>query len=194
MVDRFQKSRACFYFTEAVISLSLLLSYSSKPFIQSLFVYFWSSNSIVTPVILKDFPEKFKIYEIVSKSVLSILGVISLFLPKTILTTTITVAIFAGINSYFYTKLWWMKRRIEQRLINGEQNLTDPIIFDKELENKNCPICIDDFNDTEAIIKLKSCGHSFHRDCFSNFYTFSLNNENRDVRCPVCRAIVQNRV
>lgn len=49
-----------------------------------------------------------------------------------------------------------------------------------EVPTGNCSICQDEFLTSETSGRLRNCGHCFHRDCASMWYT-------RSVLCPVCR-------
>lgn len=44
----------------------------------------------------------------------------------------------------------------------------------------SCPICVENFDDTDPIIRLRNCNHCFHRTCARSWYRMS-------VHCPVCR-------
>ncbi len=81
---------------------------------------------------------------------------------------------------------------LQQRIINNnnyvrleEQNI---INIDSEIklsettklfEQKSCSICMENFNDTEKIIKLK-CNHCFHKTCIESWIKIKL-------KCPICK-------
>lgn len=44
----------------------------------------------------------------------------------------------------------------------------------------NCPICQEQYRQEDAIIRLRNCSHSFHRQCANTWYSTS-------VHCPLCR-------
>jgi len=48
-------------------------------------------------------------------------------------------------------------------------------------EHPTCPICIDDYqNGGEVIVKTKTCGHFYHKQCLKNWL-------NTARTCPICR-------
>jgi hypothetical protein len=48
------------------------------------------------------------------------------------------------------------------------------------VNNTNCPITLDEFQEGERVIRIEHCGHTFRRDAIQNWFQ-------RNVRCPVCR-------
>ena len=49
----------------------------------------------------------------------------------------------------------------------------------EELLNKECCICLEDFNNNEKIIAL-NCGHNFHKKCIKKWLV-------RKNSCPLCQ-------
>ncbi|TFK34677.1 hypothetical protein BDQ12DRAFT_613122, partial [Crucibulum laeve] len=52
--------------------------------------------------------------------------------------------------------------------------------------DKRCPICLDDYESTSTVLKLRECSHWMHRDCLQQW----LGTANT---CPVCRKPVSNQ-
>jgi hypothetical protein len=48
------------------------------------------------------------------------------------------------------------------------------------VNNTNCPITLDEFQEGEQVIRIEHCGHTFRRDAIQNWFQ-------GNVRCPVCR-------
>jgi len=46
--------------------------------------------------------------------------------------------------------------------------------------NTSCPISMDEFNDSDMVIVIRHCGHTFHNDHIMNWFR-------SNCRCPVCR-------
>jgi len=51
------------------------------------------------------------------------------------------------------------------------------------MEDDPCPICLDNFDNSYALIK---CGHKFHIECFNN-YVNNNKQKNLEITCPMCR-------
>jgi len=49
----------------------------------------------------------------------------------------------------------------------------------EEAETKCCPVCQEDYNAGETLVKLP-CGHEYHRDCVTSWLT-------KHNSCPMCR-------
>ena len=60
------------------------------------------------------------------------------------------------------------------------QTATQVIQYDISMEQQNCPISLEPFEQDESICIIKHCRHIFKRACL--MYWFE-----RNVRCPVCR-------
>jgi hypothetical protein len=58
------------------------------------------------------------------------------------------------------------------------------------MEDDPCPICLDNFDNSYALIK---CGHKFHIECFNNYVN---NNKQKNIRitCPMCRDTVDEPI
>ena len=52
--------------------------------------------------------------------------------------------------------------------------------------NDSCPICLDDFKEGE--IKILSCNHKIHNQCYFNI----VKRKNLFISCPICREINKN--
>lgn len=48
----------------------------------------------------------------------------------------------------------------------------------------DCPVCLSEFEDGEAVRVLPKCGHAFHAECIDMWFQTHSN-------CPICRAPVQ---
>ncbi|XP_020595236.1 RING-H2 finger protein ATL2-like [Phalaenopsis equestris] len=55
---------------------------------------------------------------------------------------------------------------------------------DGELDECDCAVCLNEFEDGQKIRKLPVCGHSFHIDCIDMWFSSHSN-------CPLCRAVVE---
>ncbi|KAF9559948.1 hypothetical protein CPC08DRAFT_637153, partial [Agrocybe pediades] len=51
--------------------------------------------------------------------------------------------------------------------------------------DKRCPICLDDYGQTDKVLKLTNCAHWLHQDCLQRWLQTSNT-------CPVCRKSVVN--
>lgn len=60
------------------------------------------------------------------------------------------------------------------------KELLSSIMFDQNIEEKECPIDIDSFKDGEELLQLP-CKHLFRKSSIMNWL------ENRSAKCPVCR-------
>jgi len=62
-----------------------------------------------------------------------------------------------------------------------EHNTETPVEGDPALvENPTCSICLQDFSDLSNVVKTKSCGHCFCRECLQNWLQVGRS-------CPLCR-------
>ncbi len=76
-------------------------------------------------------------------------------------------------------------------------NFSEPVVVrptDEQIENalqsipnstSNCAICQDSISYDG--VKIRHCGHDFHRSCLSNWFEIN-------VRCPVCRQDIRDPV
>ena len=55
------------------------------------------------------------------------------------------------------------------------------IIVEENKEDEQCPICWDNFEKNQQLMKIQACQHNFHRNCLSQW-------TQRNQSCPVCRA------
>lgn len=55
---------------------------------------------------------------------------------------------------------------------------------DGELDECDCAVCLNEFEDGQKIRNLPLCGHSFHIDCIDMWFSSHSN-------CPLCRAAVK---
>jgi hypothetical protein len=58
------------------------------------------------------------------------------------------------------------------------------------MEDDPCPICLDNFDNSYAIIK---CGHKFHIECFNN-YVNNNKQKNLEITCPMCRDTIHEPI
>jgi hypothetical protein len=65
------------------------------------------------------------------------------------------------------------------RIIDQYLKSSEP---DDQCSNKNCAVCLDDFNDSDAFLTLADCNHNFHNSCLSGWFCKS-----SKLHCPVCR-------
>ena len=54
----------------------------------------------------------------------------------------------------------------------------DHIVLDKEFENNECIICLENMK-TGDKIKILECGHIYHNECINDWFK-------RKKECPVC--------
>ncbi|KZO94539.1 hypothetical protein CALVIDRAFT_484328, partial [Calocera viscosa TUFC12733] len=52
-------------------------------------------------------------------------------------------------------------------------------------ENRNCSICLEEYNPDDTVTHLDSCPHWFHKSCIETWLS-------RARTCPCCRATVGN--
>jgi hypothetical protein len=64
-------------------------------------------------------------------------------------------------------------------------NILINIDFDK-INEKECSICLEDFDNTKQICQLVQCSHLFHKTCVINWYNIS-----NKLSCPYCRCIYE---
>lgn len=60
------------------------------------------------------------------------------------------------------------------------KELLSPVLFDNNVEEKDCPIDMDRFIDGEDLLRLP-CSHLFRKASIMHWL------ENRSAKCPVCR-------
>lgn len=53
----------------------------------------------------------------------------------------------------------------------------------ENVKEKNCPICWEEFNDSDEIIARDLCCHCYHKSCLKKWVV-------RDSRCPLCRGFI----
>jgi hypothetical protein len=77
-----------------------------------------------------------------------------------------------------------LSNEIKNNLFKEEYNKYFIIEYKNLLnkENKNCPICFDDYIDTSLIIKTE-CLHCFHEECLKKWI-------NKNNTCPICRSTI----
>ena len=62
--------------------------------------------------------------------------------------------------------------------------LNEPLTARIDLQDKQCAICFDNYNDTtNGKLVILNCGHIFHVDCLKNW---------RKITCPSCRTVITN--
>jgi hypothetical protein len=66
--------------------------------------------------------------------------------------------------------------QIESATINYDFSIDDSV----NNTNTNCPITLEEFQQGEAVCKIRHCGHTFRREPIQNWFQ-------GNVRCPVCR-------
>lgn len=49
-----------------------------------------------------------------------------------------------------------------------------------DMPEGECPICRETYTETDEVVRLRNCNHSFHRLCANVWY-------GRSVYCPICR-------
>jgi hypothetical protein len=59
------------------------------------------------------------------------------------------------------------------------------IDYDK-INEKECSVCLEDFDNTKQICQLVQCTHLFHKTCIINWYNIS-----NQLSCPYCRCIYE---
>lgn len=57
------------------------------------------------------------------------------------------------------------------------------------MDDSECCICCQSIQRTEYIREL-NCHHFFHKKCIDNWLFFSMNTEQYNVTCPICRTPV----
>jgi hypothetical protein len=55
------------------------------------------------------------------------------------------------------------------------------------LQNTSCPITLEDFQDTDQLMRIRYCGHCFRQHALNNWFR-------ENVRCPVCRYDIRDFV
>lgn len=59
-----------------------------------------------------------------------------------------------------------------------------------ENDGLTCSICLEEIFPVHKIIHT-SCSHTYHDECFEQ-YVISLRDNNRTIRCPICRSDIIN--
>lgn len=59
------------------------------------------------------------------------------------------------------------------------------IDFEK-INEKECSICLEDFDNSKQICQLVQCAHLFHKNCIISWYNIS-----NKLSCPYCRCIYE---
>ena len=54
-----------------------------------------------------------------------------------------------------------------------------------KINEKECSVCLEDFDNTKQICQLVQCTHLFHKTCIINWYNIS-----NKLSCPFCRCSV----
>lgn len=85
----------------------------------------------------------------------------------------IVLILYAILKTNMCYLLYLCKPSIYERLIYKQDMLM----------NEACTICLDDFKDDEAVVKIKKCSHLFHKQCIKEWL------KNKD-KCPNCNCIV----
>ena len=77
------------------------------------------------------------------------------------------------------------QRDINENLLQNESNPQNQMIekkelkFTNELNDKNCSICLDEFNENELLFQL-ICNHYYHKKCIHDWLQ-------KNKSCPLCR-------
>lgn len=103
-------------------------------------------------------------------------------------TTFITIYLFLSIYNllliYYSAKIYYKKYK--EYTFNIDNLLTN-INFDSDkINNKDCSICLEDFDNTKQICQLVQCPHLFHKNCIISWYNIS-----NQFSCPYCRCTVK---
>ena len=63
---------------------------------------------------------------------------------------------------------------------NNNNNKINYIIVDKDFDNNECIICLEDMKVGEKI-RILECGHLYHYDCINAWIR-----KKREINCPIC--------
>lgn len=86
---------------------------------------------------------------------------------------------------YYSAKVYYKKyKKYKKDSFNFDTILIN-IAFDK-IDEKECSICLEDFDNSKQICQLVQCSHLFHKICVINWYNIS-----NKLSCPYCRCIFQ---
>lgn len=86
---------------------------------------------------------------------------------------------------YYSTKVYYKKyKKYKKDTFNFDSILIN-IDYDKITE-KECSVCLDDFDNTKQICQLVQCTHLFHKNCIISWYNIS-----NKLSCPFCRCMYE---
>lgn len=86
-----------------------------------------------------------------------------------------------GVSPNFFTYIQELIDSIKRRdHMKKELVRNKPIIYTKEMEPKECMVCMSDFKPKQYIRKLE-CDHEFHRKCIDKWLVQG------NAKCPLCR-------
>jgi hypothetical protein len=84
---------------------------------------------------------------------------------------------------YYSAKIYYKKyKKYKKDTFNFDKILIN-IDYDK-INEKECSVCLEDFDNTKQICQLVQCRHLFHKTCIINWYNIS-----NKLSCPFCRCI-----
>ncbi|PKA57159.1 RING-H2 finger protein ATL7 [Apostasia shenzhenica] len=106
------------------------------------------------------------------------------------------ILLFLFYAFYLRRRASWQSLRMRASNLNGDDNPTPseagikkelremlPVVVFKEsfaIRETQCSVCLGDYQADDRLQRLPQCGHSFHVDCISHWFS-------SNTTCPLCR-------
>lgn len=85
-----------------------------------------------------------------------------------------------NLNQEILERSLYDKPAFKQVIAPMAKEMFSPITFDNTIEQKECPIDMDEFQQGEELLRLP-CSHLFRKSAILNWL------ENQNAQCPICR-------
>ena len=103
--------------------------------------------------------------------------------------STNTRSLFNNDLTNFINNTLYTPTRLDYPTYNQVVNATTELTFENDDEDSNsqtrCPICQEDFEEGDTILKINYCGHIFKKDSLLTWFE-------TNSRCPICRYDIRN--
>lgn len=96
--------------------------------------------------------------------------------------TILTLVSMIGLMTVFYAMMQAGLLRTSRAAPRGTIDKSTAVVPLSEVgeDNKTCPICMEEYVETDRIIKVSACKHCFHKQCLQRWLQV-------DRTCPLCR-------
>jgi hypothetical protein len=96
---------------------------------------------------------------------------------------TTFIIIYLFLLTYNLLLIYHTTRIYYNKFTFSIDNLLHNINFNT-VDNKDCSICLEDFDNSKQICQLIQCSHLFHKNCIIEWYNIS-----NQFSCPYCRCV-----